>query len=460
MAPMPFPKTTLRVAFLAVAVAHVSAFAVVSCTDAATPAETVATDAAAPETSTPTPAKDGGVVDDASLDAGSNLDAAEAGAVTCAVTPCAVRIAAGNDHACALMSDRTLRCWGANYWGQAGQTLPADGGQGPSVLTATRIAGLANVRAVTLGAEHSCALLDGDVVRCWGSNKYAQLGQPADGGESFTATLTTVPTTGTLADVVAGFFHTCALRTNGTIQCWGNNAQNQMGALLADGGSLGAYVSTPAESGLSGVKQLDVGGRFGCGLLGDGGVSCWGTNASAELGRGTSGASDPASAPVVGVPGVVTRVGRSLGYGEGIILSDQTVRLWGWNNHGQLGPATDAGLSGTMVPLGLGGVVDLGIGGGTSCAVTSDGGAACWGATALGAAGADPDGGASQPTPGQVGGVSDAVQVAVGWDGFACVLRKDGSVACWGNNYLGDLGRGPGASGVAYDRVAAPVLFP
>ena len=456
---MPLPKTTLRFAFLAVTVANVSAFAVVSCSEDATPAGTPGDDASAPETSRSDAATDGGGgSNDASLDAAKDVTTADA-SVRCAVSPCAVHIAAGNDHACALMSDRTVHCWGANYVGQAGEALPTDGGAGPSVLIGTRVVGLTNVRAISLGAEHTCALHDGDVVRCCGNNKYGQLGLPPDGGVSFTAAPTQVATTGTLADLSAGFFHTCALRTNGTIQCWGNNAQSQMGALLPDGGSLGPYVSTPTESGLTGVKQLDVGGRFGCGLLGDGGVSCWGTNSFGELGRGTTGAADPASALVVGLPGAVTRVGRSLGYGEGVILSDQTVRLWGLNNHRQLGPATDAGQSGSMVALGLGGVVDLGIGGSTSCAITTDGGAACWGGSGQGAVGVDPDGGTDHPEPVQIGGVAEAVPLAVGWDGFACALRKDGSVACWGSNYFGDLGRGAAAATRPYDWVAAPVIL-
>jgi alpha-tubulin suppressor-like RCC1 family protein len=452
-------KNTLRFALLVVAAAGASALAVVACTDDPTPgagesdasAEASLADASRADTSTSS---------DGALDAPQDVDAGDASSsVTCAVSPCAVRIAAGNDHACAVMSDKTVRCWGANYWGQAGQVLPTDGGQGAPLLTAVPVPGLASVRTITLGAEHSCALLDNDQVRCWGSNKYAQLGQPADGGESFTATLATVATTGTLADISAGFFHTCVLRADGTIQCWGNNQQNQIGALAAGGGSLGNYVDMPTESGLTGVKQLDVGGRFGCGLLGDGGVSCWGTNANGELGRGTTGASDPASAAVVGIPGVVTRVGRSLGYGEGIILSDQTVRLWGYNNKGQLGPATDAGSTGTMVALGLGGVVDLGIGASASCALTTDGGAACWGGTTSGVVGVDPDAGPSHPEPVQVGGVSDAVQLAVAWDGFACALRKNGSVVCWGNNYFGNLGRGVDYATLPYDIVAKPVLL-
>ena len=71
----------------------------------------------------------------------------------------------------------------------------------------------------------------------------------------------------------------------------------------------------------------------------------------------------------------------------------------------------------------------------------------------------DPDGGTDHPEPVQVGGVADAVQLAVGWDGFACALRKDGSVACWGNNYFGDLGRGAAAATRPYDWVAAPVII-
>lgn len=424
---------------------------------------------------------DGGVGSDASTndtgagdagasDAGSDGGATDAGAdaslVTCTASPCAIQIAAGTDQACVILSDKTVRCWGGNFMGEAGQSVPTDGGYGTPVLAPLAVSGATGARELSLGAEHSCALLENGTLQCWGSNRYAQLAMAADGGLAGAVrspTPVTIPVTGTAANVSAGFYHTCIRRTDGSVQCWGYNSHAQIGNVAADGGALPLFVPGPTDALLSGVAELDVGGRFACGMLFDGGVSCWGHDSEGQLGRGGppyAVAADPHPAPVVGLPATVAHLGRSTAYTEGVILADKTVRVWGGNSYGQLGPFDGGSSTGTpQVVANVSDVTQIAFGSQDTCVLKTDGTVFSWGATYSGAGGVGPDAGLAHPTPAQVSGVSDAVAIALGWDAFGCALKRDGSIVCWGDNGWGQLGRGLTKAALPFDPAAAPVAF-
>lgn len=410
---------------------------------------------------------DANATDSAVTDAGT--DAADGGPdaslVTCTASPCAIHLAAGTDQACVILSDKTVRCWGSNFMAESGQAVPSDGGYGTAVLAPLAVSGIAGARELSLGAEHSCALLENGTVQCWGSNRYAQLAMAADGGLAGAVrspTPVTIAVTGTPANVSAGFYHTCIRRTDGSVQCWGYNSHAQIGNVLPDGGDLPLFVPAPTDALLTGVAELDVGGRFACGHLFDGGVSCWGHNANGQLGRGGppyNVATDPRPAPVVGLPANVDHLGRSVAYTEGVVLDDKTVRIWGSNQYGNLGPV-DGGSTGTPLEVAsVTNVAQIAFNLQNTCVLKTDGTVFCWGATYSGGGGVNPDAGIQHPTPAQISGVSDAVAIALGWDVFGCALKKDGSVVCWGDNAFGQLGRGLTKAALPFDPVAAPVAF-
>jgi alpha-tubulin suppressor-like RCC1 family protein len=158
------------------------------------------------------------------------------------------------------------------------------------------VSGLSGATAIAAGAMHSCAVAGGGV-KCWGNDQDYQLGSgfsfpstcPSGAYCAFTpvAVCSDSSCTGNLAGaraVVAGYSFTCALLSGGTVDCWGNGQDGQLG-----NGTTTAQAATPvAVSGLSGATALTAGDYHVCALQSAGAVQCWGLSASGQLGNGTS----------------------------------------------------------------------------------------------------------------------------------------------------------------------------
>ncbi|MCA9591522.1 MAG: hypothetical protein KC657_39775 [Myxococcales bacterium] len=430
-------------------------------------------------TSTPDPATDGGGVDanvppgptsDASpsaIDASDAATVADGGsdpcarlaptplAVTCAPGggPCATQLSAGVGHVCALLSDKTVSCWGNNADSECGRPSSE-----PFVQSPSPILGLSGVTQLTSGWYHSCALVATGEVRCWG-----RLGALGDGGPAPQPVTVSLP--GVARRVVGGGYHTCAELTDGKVYCWGANDRAQSGKAPApdDAGSF-LPVVVPQLTSLADVCAFDVGGRFACGADADGGTRCFGDNKNGELGRGADASVlpfDPTPGAVVGLPAATKsfRLGRSVAYGEAAVV-DGELWTWGQNLKGEATPDTTS--SPLLTPVRVSGfsepVIAAGTGNSASCALLASGAVACFGGASRGVLGQQDDAGSFvRPTP--VPGVADAVQVVVGWIPFACALRKNGSVSCWGDNFYGQLGRAEDAGALPYSSTPAPVVF-
>jgi alpha-tubulin suppressor-like RCC1 family protein len=136
----------------------------------------------------------------------------------------AVEVTNGNNHSCARRADRTVWCWGRNESGQIGTGSTSRG-----VDSAAQVQGLSDAVAVTAGGSHSCARRADGTVWCWGGNVSGELGVAPAGPGQHRAVAVQVPGLTDVVAIAAGGVHTCALRADGTIWCWGDNANGELG---------------------------------------------------------------------------------------------------------------------------------------------------------------------------------------------------------------------------------------
>jgi alpha-tubulin suppressor-like RCC1 family protein len=174
-------------------------------------------------------------------------------------------ISAGGLHTCALLEDGTARCWGLNVRYQLGD------GTTDTKLVPTVVPSLSNVRSILAGYWHTCALLEDGTVCCWGYNFYGQLG---DGGSpTHSSVRTVVPSLSNVRSISVGYDHTCAVMEDGTARCWGDNSFGQFGV-----GTTYTRGYQTVVSGLSNVRSISAGYGHTCAVLEDGTARCWGFN--------------------------------------------------------------------------------------------------------------------------------------------------------------------------------------
>jgi alpha-tubulin suppressor-like RCC1 family protein len=291
-----------------------------------------------------------------------------------------------------------------------------------------------NMVAISTGDEHTCALTKAGGVLCWGGNNHGQLG---DG--SLENKMVPVSPTGLqsgVAAVSAGGESTCAVTTAGGVLCWGCNDRGQVG----DGTTVDALVPTPVVDLSTGVAAVSVGGFHTCALTTTGGVLCWGRGADAELGNGST---TPSLVPiaVTGLSSGVASISAGAAFNCAVTTAGGAL-CWGFNHSGQLGsgrtaergyePMEVAGLSSRTAAVSAGGS--------QACALVG-GGAQCWGYNGYGELG---NGSkiVSSNVPVAVTGLSSGVAAISAGFHHSCAVTGAGSAHCWGDNSDGEIGDG------------------
>ncbi len=196
-------------------------------------------------------------------------------------------------HSCVLLPNRTIQCWGYNFYGQLGN------GTTTNAATPVHVAGIGSAIAVAVGLESSCAVLASGAVQCWGDNSFGQFGNG-----STKDSLTPVPVTGisTATAITAGSNHYCAILQDGFVECWGANAYGQLG-----NGTRTTYTNLPVRvRAITQPSRLVAGSESTCALFSGGVMRCWGQDNYGQLGDRQNKV-DAHSSPVtvVGTPGVV-----------------------------------------------------------------------------------------------------------------------------------------------------------
>jgi alpha-tubulin suppressor-like RCC1 family protein len=320
-------------------------------------------------------------------------------------------VAAGGVHTCVILAGGGVRCWGANDSGQLGYGNTdkigddeAPGTVGPVALGTGRTA-----RAIAAGADHTCVILDTGRVRCWGWALHGQLGY----GDQVDVGDTEMPSAAgpvqlgagrTAKGITAGAYHTCALLDNGSVRCWGNGTSGQLGNVAA------VYIGDDETPDTAGPVDLGAGRKA-----------------------------------------VAVAAGS---YHTCAVLDNGAVRCWGWGLYGQLGYGGTANIGddetpGSVGPVALGAgrkAIAIAAGEYHTCAILDDGAVRCWGAGDSGELGyGNVDAVGDDETPDAVGPVDlgtgrTAVGIALGLR-TSCAVLDTGDVRCWGSSTYG-LGYG------------------
>lgn len=207
-------------------------------------------------------------------------------------------VSSDNTAACAIVSGGEVVCWGEEGTGEIGPNGTSITCSGNDLCSSpVQIPGITNAVSLAGGQWFLCALTSDHTVECWGSNEYGQLGSTETATcEGFpyacSETPSVVSNLSGVTQIAAGDDFACALLQNGTVQCWGNNAYDELGNASVTGSCQGQYntcSSSPVSvSGVSGATAITAGGNFGCALTQSGQVLCWGFNSFDQLGNGTS----------------------------------------------------------------------------------------------------------------------------------------------------------------------------
>ncbi len=274
------------------------------------------------------------------------------------------------------------------------------------------------------------------------------------------------PTNGTMVvqngtsfiKVVAGDKNTCALRTGGTVACWGGNQWGQTGFDRVDNGvdHLGTgnsskstapvVITTDGTTPLSGASDVAVGGNHACAARSNGTVYCWGANYVWQLGRG-GGTDTSANYTAAAVTGISTakKVTSSDNY-TCALLADTTAKCWGNNNFPLLGGWQTAQTSTPVTVevssgVSLTGIKDIALGSNHACALMTDKTVKCWGSDQYGQIGDNAAVNASAVGPTAVSGITNAKVLDAGTY-TSCAVLETGYVKCWGQGESGALGNG------------------
>lgn len=407
----------------------------------------------------------------------------------------------GRDHACAVLSDDSLKCWGDNGAGELGLNSTIDQGNtdtstGDNLPTA--IMG-STVKQVSAGSDYTCAILLNNRIKCWGYDEFGRVGSEVSMGfnvsSSSGATVGNDPSEmesldyidlGTKDDnfdgtpdgvnplefsmVQTGESHTCAITTDGLVKCWGRNDYGQLGhentTTSYDVSNFGDGLPYSAlGTGLT-ATDLYVGSKHTCALLSDNSVKCWGFNYNGQLGLGHTNHIGDEAGEMGDNLNAVNLNGNAVKFadnGDGrsnttcAVMSTNEMKCWGDNNEYNILQRNDLGIGDEPSEMGIN-TPTFNLGSSINirsidqrCALDSLGEVRCWGGSSDGFLGNGVDylNYSFGDNITQVGNYpkvllptgKKALQISV-THYTSCALLDDFTVRCWGYNNYGQVGIG------------------
>lgn len=371
------------------------------------------------------PARDAG--------SGSTVDAGSGSTEWCTG---AVSLSTGSqgDTVCVVKADGSLWCWGGNGCGTLGPAV-TDFSTVPVASSPNDT--FSGGQSVSVGWSTTCAVESTGVTKCWGGVlPWSESTSPCS---TVTAPTTVPGLPSTISAVATGNDHACAITTEGSAWCWGNNRSGQLG----DGTLSDRSTAAPVSGLTSGVASISTGHSESCAVKTDGSLWCWGLNYAGQVGDGTA-TMRAAPVQVFGMASGVAGVSVGNSYACAV-KTDGSVWCWGNNNGGVYGDGTTES---SLVPVRAKLTPQakaVTAGDRHVCAVATDGTVWCWGDNVYGVLGyATPcDAGlCAKPSPARVSGLPANIVAATAGYIWTCALDSHGTVWCWGSDDSGQLGDG------------------
>jgi len=329
-------------------------------------------------------------------------------------------------HQCVAKSDGSMYCWGANVQGQLGDNTSGINKATPVPVT-SMTAGWGPLLSAATGGLHSCAVKGDQSLWCWGNGSLGQLGLGSTSAKIYPFQ---VGGGSTYKKVAAGYTFTCAIKNDNTLWCWGSNSYRELGS-----GSLNSTELNPIQvSGADTYKDVFAGYRHACGITTFDELKCWGDNSYAQA-SGNGSVSPYVTTPTLVDPGVSYSKAALGSYHTCGITAAGALKCWGQNTSGQIGDNTTADkLLPTMIFTSD--ITDIAAGGTHTCGIHL-GDLKCWGSNSSGQLGIGTT--ANRLIPDLVGGSVAAVAAGAM---HTCALLNDNSLKCWGQNTYSQIGTG------------------
>jgi prepilin-type N-terminal cleavage/methylation domain-containing protein len=304
-------------------------------------------------------------------------------------------------------------------------------------------------KQVVAGFYHACAIDLNDQVECWGYNNQGQLGNNTLANSSIPVVVNNsgVLKGLTIKSIAAGLQHTCVIASDDQVYCWGDGAQGQLGrGSLSDSSVPVAVDTSDVLSGLS-VKYITNGYYHTCVIASNNQAYCWGDNTNGQLGNNSIiDSSIPVAVDTSGVLNGLTIKSISGYYHTCVIASNDQLYCWGDNGQGQLG---NNSVTNSLMPVA---VVNTGVLNGLTiqsvttgyyhtCAIASNNQLYCWGDGAKGQLGRNSLSDSRVPVAVLGSGALNGLNIESISGGyyFNCAYASDDNVYCWGDNTYGQL---------------------
>jgi len=346
----------------------------------------------------------------------------------------AVGISTGIDFSCAVMQVGDVYCWGKNDVGQLGVATPVinDGGY-HTALNPVKVIGLSSVISIASGWGHSCAMRSDGSVWCWGGNTAGQVGNPTFADQPIPVRVPGLPT---VVSIHASGVGTCAVTTSGELWCWGDF--EYFNGLLVAGRQDSQRASPARIVGLSQVVGMGLGPNNACAVTVAGQVYCWGDSGSGQIGDNQSTSYPSAPQQVRNLSDAVAVAVSS----SGACATRANGVLMCWGSISSVANSFSGTSSPVPVQVDVGrSVAAVDMAGAGVCAIDSSGSMVCWGA------GMARFGAGDEPVPYtyRVGTISPRLEQTVSamatGRNHSCVVTTDTAVRCWGSSYGNGIGR-------------------